>query len=291
MRRFRCADEPSPTQPSATRGLAAHAERERGADGDRAGSRAGATAPRRCRCRATTSWVRRLESRPFVVPPTRPMYWQSTRQGSTPRYRCRPRLRCSGAATSLGRHRRGDADRGRLVALAGVERAGQLALLEEHVPALVEPRRQQQRVQDPQQRLPVEPERGSILQPTARLRGAHARNRHAASLERSQAEGCAHQHPSPRAPGHARAAGVRPQLLTPSEQPGSDPSCSRPPERRGRAPPPAAGGHDPLTPVTARVRLDTAGVRLAMDGVWRDTCRARPRSASPFELYAGWASG
>jgi len=80
------------------------------------------------------------------------------------------------------RHGRGDADRGGLVALAGVERPRQLALLEEHVSALVEAPREHERVQDPQQRIPVEPESSSLLQPAPGLRGAHARNRHALSV-------------------------------------------------------------------------------------------------------------
>ena len=86
------------------------------------------------------------------------------------------------------RHGRSDTDRGGLVALAGVERPRQLALLEEHVPALVEAPREHERMQDPQQRVPVEPERSRLLQPAPGLRGAHARNRHPASLERSSSE-------------------------------------------------------------------------------------------------------
>ena len=37
-------------------------------------------------------------------------------------------------------------------------------------------------VQDPQQRVPVEPERSRLLQPAAGLRRTHARNRHPASV-------------------------------------------------------------------------------------------------------------
>ena len=175
------ADEPSPIQPSATRG----SPRTRNAS---AAPTATGRIDGRCDGPATmptpgvTSCVRRFESRPFVVPPIAAHVLAE----HAPRLDAAVEVQAEIAVQRRGevvrRHRGGDADRRGLVPLAGVERARQLALLEEHVPALVEPPREQQRVQDPHERLAVEAELRGLVQSTARLSGAHARNRHAASV-------------------------------------------------------------------------------------------------------------
>ena len=79
-----CAEEPSPIHPSATRGSprTRNASAAPTATGRIEGRCEG---PAKMPTPGVTSCVRRLESRPFVVPPTRPMYWHSTRHGSTPR--------------------------------------------------------------------------------------------------------------------------------------------------------------------------------------------------------------
>ena len=110
-----------------------------------AGSRAGGTARRRCR--SPGRHVLGAEVR--IAPVRRAADASHVLAEHAPRLDAAVEVQAEVAVQRRGhvlrRHGRGDADGRPLVALAGVERARQLALLEEHVPALVEPAREQQR--------------------------------------------------------------------------------------------------------------------------------------------------
>ena len=83
-----------------------------------------------------------LPSRPRVGPSSRPMYCAKIRQGSTPRD-VDAHVAVQRRPDVLAAHRGGDADGGRFVAAARVEGAGNLSLLVEDVPALLDPAREQ----------------------------------------------------------------------------------------------------------------------------------------------------
>ena len=85
--------------------------------------------------------------------------------------------RWSGVPTSSGAHRGRDADRRRLVPAARVERAGDLPLAVEDVPALLDPARDQHVAVDAEQVLAVEARLLHLLERAARL--GYARDRHA----------------------------------------------------------------------------------------------------------------
>ena len=103
-------------------------------------------------------------SRPRVGPPSRPMYCAKIRHGSTPRVMWTPMSRWSGVPTSFGPIAVADADRGGLVPAARVERARDLALLVEDVPALLDPARDQHVAVDAEQVLAVEARLLHLLQ-------------------------------------------------------------------------------------------------------------------------------
>ena len=175
------ADEPSPSQPSATRGSprtrnASAAPTATGRIEGRCDGPAKMPMPGRhvLRAQVRVAAVRRPADAAHVLAEHAP--------GLDAAVEVQAEVAMQRRRHVLGRHGRRDADGGRLVPLAGVERARQLALLVEHVPALVEPPREHQRVQDAHQRVAIEPERSSILQPAAGLRSPNARNRHAASV-------------------------------------------------------------------------------------------------------------
>ena len=79
-----------------------------------------------------------LPSLPAVRPSMRPMYWAKIRHGSVPRATWTPMSRWVGAPTSSSPIAMRHADGRRLVAAARVERAGDLALAEEDVAALLD---------------------------------------------------------------------------------------------------------------------------------------------------------
>ena len=84
------------------------------------------------------------------------MYWAKIRHGSTPRVMCTPMSRWSGVPTSSGAHRRRDADGGRFVAAARIERARDLALPVQDVPALLDAAGDQHVAVDAEEVLAVE---------------------------------------------------------------------------------------------------------------------------------------
>ena len=161
--------------------LAADAERERGADGDRQ-DRGQVRRPREdadpgrhvLRAQVGVAAVRRPSDAAHVLAEHAP--------GLDAAVEVQAEVAVQRRRHVLGSHGRRDADGSRLVPLAGVERAGQLALLVEHVPSLVQPPREHQRVQDAHERIAIEPERSSLLQPTAGRCSPNARNRHPASV-------------------------------------------------------------------------------------------------------------
>jgi hypothetical protein len=69
------------------------------------------------------------------------MYWAKIRHGSVPRVTWTPMSRWIGAPTSSARIAVAHAHASALVAAAGVEAAGDLALAVEDVPALLDPAR------------------------------------------------------------------------------------------------------------------------------------------------------
>src|SRR6059058_5821693 len=129
------ADAPSPNQPTATR--FSSRMRNASAQPTATGSIAGrwltiAISP----SFESAMWT--LPSRPLVGPSARPMYYAKIRHGSTPRTTWTPMSRCS------------------LVPAARVERAGNLSLPVEDVPALLDPARQHHAAIDAEQVLAVE---------------------------------------------------------------------------------------------------------------------------------------
>ena len=186
--------------------LTAHAERERGADGDRQ-DRGQVGRPRE----DADAGRDVLGAQVGVAAVGRPAHAAHVLAEHAPRLDAAVEVQAEVAVQRrrhvLGRHGRRHADRGRLVALAGVERPGQLALLVEHVPALVEAPREQQRMQDAQERVAVESERSRLLEPASGLRSPHARNRHAASVAITPRSGSGPQRsvPGPQHRGQARS--------------------------------------------------------------------------------------
>ena len=126
-----------------------------------------------------------LPSLPLVGPSARPMYWAKIRQGSTPRDDVDAHVAVERRADVLRAHRGGDADRGGLVPAAGVERAGDLALLVEDVAALLDPARDQHVAVDAEQVLAVEACLADFLQRADRLGSSRDRHRGANSSDRS----------------------------------------------------------------------------------------------------------
>ena len=131
-----------------------------------------------------------LPSLPRVGPSRRPMYCAKIRHGSTPRTMWTPMSRCSGVPTSSGAHRRRDADRRGLVAAAGVERAGDLPLPVEDVPALLDPARDQHVPVDAEQVLAVEARVPDLAQGADRLRSRGDRHRAGHSNDGERMSGC-----------------------------------------------------------------------------------------------------
>ena len=85
------------------------------------------------------------------------MYCAKMRQGSTPRETWTPMSRWSGVPTSFGPIAVADADGGAFVSAARVERARDLPLLVEDVPALLDAARDEHVPVDGEQVLAVEP--------------------------------------------------------------------------------------------------------------------------------------
>ena len=165
------AAAPSPNQPTATR--FSSRIRKASAQPTATGSIAGrwltiAISPRR----ASAMWT--LPSLPRVGPSARPMYWAKIRHGSTPRDDVDAHVAVERRADVVGPHRRRDADRGALVAAAGVERAGDLALLVEDVAALLDPARDQHVAVDAEQVLAVEARLPDLAQRADRLGFAYS---------------------------------------------------------------------------------------------------------------------
>ena len=121
---------PSPHQPSATRGSprSLKASAQPTATGIIAG-RWLTIAIRPSRKSAMCT----LPSLPRAKPSARPMYWAKIRHGSVPRVTCTPMSRCTGAPTSSARMALATPTDAALVAAAGVEAAGDLALAVEDV--------------------------------------------------------------------------------------------------------------------------------------------------------------
>ena len=149
------ADAPSPNQPTATRGSSADAEGERAADDDR----------KHRRQVADDRDLPAVEVAEVDVPvPTAggPVDAAEVVGEDPPRLGAAVDVDADVAvqrrADVLGRHRGGHADRGGLVAAPGVERAGDLPLLVERVPGLLQSPRDEHGAVETNQRVAREAE-------------------------------------------------------------------------------------------------------------------------------------